>query len=254
MPTDWRRSHHRNLIPPRAFTIVELLVVIAICSVLLAITLPALRMVKTAAQDTASLSNIQQSARTILGAAHDDGGRIPLAKVGGDLVFGNQLTVHMALPDGSELMFSWFAHMDGWPFVLVSGGGELEETWYSPSNPTRTKGSLRPSDYVLTQAAMTDPGFWREGAAQTPELLRAVRTEEFEHPSSKGLLLERTPTVIERHPSKNVTLVARPIAFVDGHAERRALADARPGASNQMQGGFSQPITTTRNGCLGYDF
>lgn len=237
-----------------AFTIVELLVVIAILSVLLAIALPALRAARTAAQDAASLSNIQQSARTLMATALEDRGRIPTADLGGSLVFGSQPTVSMTLPDGSTLMFSWFAHVDGWTYVLSSRGNDVEETWYSPSNPGRVPGTLRPSDYILTQAAITDPAFWSESGAQTPDLLRPVRIEEFEHPSSKGLLVERTPTLTVRHYRTEPQLIARPIAFVDGSADRRALINAKPGMPNQMQGGFSQPIATTRHGCLGHDF
>lgn len=237
-----------------AFTIVELLVVIAILSVLLAIALPALRAVRTAAQDATSLSNIQQSARTLMATALEDQGRIPTADFGGALTFGSQPSVSMPLPDGSTLMFSWFAHVDGWTYVLSSRGNDVEETWYSPSNPGRVPGSLRQSDYVLTQAAITDPAFWFESGAQTPDLLRPVRIEEFEHPSSKGLLVERTPTLIARHYRTEPQLIARPIAFADGSADRRALIDAKPGMPNQMQGGYSQPIATTRHGCQGYDF
>jgi len=253
-PSPLRRTKRNQHCVSSAFTLVELLVTLAIISVLLAISLPALRMAKTAAQDIRSLSNAQQSARTLIAVAQQDHGRIPLASGPSDLVFGNQPTVGMTLPDGSELMFSWFAHVNGWPFVLVSRGDEIEETWYSPSNPGHLIGKLQSSDYILTQAAMTDPAFWRPGAQQTPDLLRAVRLEEFEHPSTKGLLVERTPTVAIRHPQKEPSLVARPIVFVDGHAKRLRLADAPAGAPNQMQGGFSQPIATTVNGCLGYDY
>lgn len=256
MPHQAWAARHRtsSLNRATAFTIVELLVIIAILSVLLAIALPALRAARTAAQDAASLSNIQQSARTIMATALEDQGRIPTASLGGSLVFGSQPSVSMVLPDGSELFFSWFAHVDSWPFVLSSRGNEVEETWYSPSNSGRIPGMLRQSDYILTQAAITDPAFWSDSGAQTPDLLRPVRFEEFEHPSSKGLLVERTPTLIVRHYRMEPQLVARPIAFADGSADRRALIDARPGMPNQMQGGFSQPIATTRHGCLGYDF
>jgi len=234
--------------------IVELLVSLAVLSVLLAIALPALRAVRATAQDGASLANIQSSARDLLTEANADGDRLPIATRPSNLRFGRQPGVGLSMPDGSELMFSWFAHVNAWPFVLVSRHGELHESWYSPSNLDREPGALMSSDYILTQAAMADPSYWRRDAEQTPELLRPVRVGEFEHPSQKGLLVERTQTVLARRPGKNEALVARPIAFVDGHAQRRAIADARPGVPNSLQGGFTRPIATTERGCLGYDY
>lgn len=242
--------------PPASLgvTLVEVLVVMAIVSVLLAISTPAILAARAAAVDTRSLVNAKQSANSILASAYARQGMLPIARVGGPLVFGNHPTISLRMPDGSDLSFSWFAHTTGWNYVLVAGGADVDETWYSPSNTARSAGSLTQSDYILTQAAMASPEFWRVGGRQTPEELRPVRIDEFAHPSAKGLLIERWAMVEQRRPRGNSATTPRPVAFADGHSDLRRLADARPGVPNSMQGGYVSPIATTRDGSQGRDY
>jgi prepilin-type N-terminal cleavage/methylation domain-containing protein len=61
----------------RAFTLIELLVVIAIIAALAAMLLPAIHMVRQAAQKSVCLSNLRQMSIAMLGYANDNDGYVP---------------------------------------------------------------------------------------------------------------------------------------------------------------------------------
>jgi len=235
------------------FAIVELLVVVAVVSVLVAITVPALRGVMLRSEETASMGNARSCAGLLTAHAENDSGLFPTAAKGGPLISGIQPTCAVRLEDGNAFYFDWFGHSGMWPAVLMSRGETPNAAWISPSRRGRAD-VFQLTDYDLTAAVLARSGFWTASGPQSLDDLVPQRLSAVRGPSRKAMLFEANNTIAFRHGGRSDWSVPRPVAFFDGHCEIRTVTEAIPGVRNSITGGGASPLLNTENGVNGFDY
>lgn len=237
------------------FTLIEMLVVIVVIGVLVVLSLPALRGARNRGQESVSLAHARTNAMLIAGHAQDREGRVPLAPISDRLIGEDMPGVVVQFPDGSLVAFGWFMHSIHWNTYIASLGEEQTGSFFSPSGSIGPRPTLQASDYVLTHAVMATPEFWRTGAPQTNEQLRAMNLAAVSHPAAKGFVWEVGRTVSQRLGREISPDNPRPIVFFDQHGLVRPLTGAtEPAVNSYFPGGLAAPLLTTADGVRGYDF
>lgn len=211
----FRRHVAALLHPPhdrRAFTLVELLVVIAIFAVLLALLIPALAKARTASLDSATRSNLRQSAALIALYANDHRGYPP--------VWSGSPT----RPVHKNITLLWNSVL--WYYAMSPG-------YLSASNISAVSTRMPIVDssniFLMTCTSYADLDYWtytnRGGAAQ----LRVQRLDQVAFATRKVLLLDPAGPWVHLDRSTYSDL-ARSAQF-DGSASARKFEEFKPGHS-----------------------
>jgi len=236
------------------FSVIELLVTIAVIGILLSMTLPILQNTRTASRNALSQSNLHSNGQELYVYSSDRNGEFPIVVPDGASQAGMNMT-RLEYPDGTWSAFSYFNHTTLWPAVLRWVGHEPTEAWRAPLS-TRSGNQPLVSDYLLSQAFMTDWLYWTPGAVQSQRAWRAVKHHHVEYPSLKSMLHESPASVLSRSPgmSGQLELAPLPVCFVDGHVDMKRLLDSTPPMPNSMRGGGAIRLVMTENGFRGRDF
>jgi prepilin-type N-terminal cleavage/methylation domain-containing protein len=184
----------------RGFSLVELLVTLGVLAVLIAISIPVLGAVRSAARSAHCLSNTRQSAYTVAAYQADHRDVFPISA--DRMNYADAFDyAGVRLPYASQL-FLW-SHA----VRASTGGPKLDETRLCPGGTAyqtyvrsgdaagnlagTPDGATVGSDYWLSYALLSDPRRWTSTAdPDNTTLLRAVRGTEVRYPASKGVLVE----------------------------------------------------------------
>lgn len=245
MPIDRHTSLFR--VSVLCFTLIEAIVSIVVITLLIAITLPAVSMVRKGARQAQCLANARQCGLAVAAYSGDHDDAFP--------IFGlRELNVRPTFENGGFVL-DYFLQSYHW--LLVVGPYLGDQSPASPS-PARAcpdspfglamksdlqgllddypRGYVLPSDYWMSAAMFTDPAVWVEGPPLEPTraLLRAVRTAEVRTPSAKALLVERFAHHADTQspPALASGAGARQVfnfAMADGSARSVAPKDLNPG-------------------------
>jgi prepilin-type N-terminal cleavage/methylation domain-containing protein len=209
-------------------TIVELLIVIAVLGVLLALSLPALRGMRSSARNVAAEATIRQHATLIGTYVADFKDAYPwlgLPNQNGMLTLLRQT--------GEPFTINYFETCSAWPSAMTSYYGD---SWPHPSQayPVRRNGLAL---YLYSCAMITDPAFWNERTRQGVSQWRATRATEVSDPSRKALLT----SAVEVEPYPRWVKEGLTMAMCDGTVgfyPRRMLADPVPSGDGTYPGFF----------------
>lgn len=209
-------------------TIVELLIVIAVLGVLLALSLPALRGMRSSARNVAAEATIRQHSTLIGTYVHDFKDSYPwlgLPDQNGMLTLLRQT--------GEPFTINYFETCSAWPSAMTSYYGD---SWPHPSQayPVRRNGLAL---YLYSCALITDPAFWNERTRQGVSQWRATRATEVSDPSRKALLT----SAVEVEPYPRWVKEGLTMAMCDGTVgsyPKHRLADPVPSGDGTCPGFF----------------
>lgn len=237
----------------RGFTLIEVLVSISVIAILISITIPVLRASRDAGRTTLSQANLHSNAQMLYEYSSDRNEEFPVIVPDG-ASRGEVNMTRLEFPDGTWSSFSFFNHTSLWPAVLLWAGHESSGTWRAPSS--RNEYSYFISDYLLSQAFMTDWSYWAPGSEQSARGWRAVRHSFVEHPSLKSMIHESPASALARSSGKGEQpeIMSLPVCFVDGHVDARRLLDSTLPTPNSMMGGVAVRLVMTTNGFRGRDY
>lgn len=237
----------------KGMTLLETLTVIAIVALLIAGTLPQLRLVRNKAEQIASLSNLRQHVQVFEAYAADYSGFYPW--------FTDPNATWTILRSGNfRLRVAYFDAAFTWNIALASGyyDGNFVSPMFASPTSIRTRGQPLLADYQYSPTFITDWRFWNAETRTTGRSQwRAVRTTEVSSPSKKGLLVSNYSVF----PLYNEP-VDPEIGFVDGSAHavpQGALTPPYPNGLGRhdgiriIGGGFRFPVMHTPDGVHGRD-
>ncbi len=205
------------------FSLIEVLVSIAIIGVLIAIALPVLGAVRSAAARTVELSGIRQVAAMVSQYADDAGGMFPFVGVPGDPLAGYVRRDPSGAP---TLSVSYFrANMASYTDALKVAG--FDATPLSGRTDAELEDFYRtfhrdhvPARYWLTHAVCAESRYWvGEDPPYQAEDFAAQRIGGVLFPSAKCLLYRIDPPKKETDPAHGW------FAAVDGSADRVPHSD-----------------------------
>jgi len=218
-PDDGARSLVRRRPAPRAFSIVETLVVVAAVALLLAITLPALRLARGATRETVSLSNLRQHAGVFSMYNTDWNESYPEFCDTG--AYSTDIWIRSL---GITLTLPYFNQHARWNWLLADDYYDSQfahESFYDPAGEPPSSAA----DYYYGCVFVTDPAYYRETTrlAGTSQW-RGTARHEVLWPNQK-VLLSRTGFIYggneEWTPAKRALY-----ALGDGSAHTRPASEA----------------------------
>ncbi|TVQ63320.1 MAG: type II secretion system protein [Phycisphaerales bacterium] len=258
-----QRSHaHKKGPARRAFTLTELLVSIGVISVLLAISVGALRGVRGTSMSTVSLNNLRGIGHVFGWYTQANRDQYPFPPTSADEP-GTYGPLYFDPPGSTptanhyySVLWPYMAYI--WPALMhdVAPWTEHYASWLSPGK--RLPDPDRPAwvqgvhtSYHYSNSFIASPRVWSGDTTVTNADVGPVRTPMVSHPSSKVLVFdaERSyllPDDAPKHP--------RPVLFADGSASLRHDEAARPPAPNPLNNNSRRRYHDTPNGVQGQDF
>ncbi len=212
---------------------------IAVVAILIAVAVPVIQKSRAQANHAGVLSKVQQCSATLLSFAESNGQRFPVV-MPLDAASGSMIEIRT--PE-AKLTTHYFAQITMWNVAIEALGGGFVEGVQRVERSPAVSWARSPSDFLLGQAFMTEPGYWEPGATQTRAMWRAAGLSEVQFPAQKAMLHD---------PAESAAGSA--IAFVDGHAETRPLEDSTVGVRNSLDNNLNRPLVTTRGGVRGRDY
>lgn len=206
----------------QCFTLIESLVVVATIAILVALTLPAMHLVRRAGVSSSSLSRLRQHAMVFQTYSQDyddsmprfleaDGSHEPwsdpadpLPDLAGFPYFSQAVTWPVPMQRRYYADFVWSAEIFHPPWARWMDGKTDEDL---------------PYQYAAT--SFSRPSFWIEAERTGPGQWLAVRTSETSFPALKAMVSARAPH--ERGGR------SAHIAWIDGSAAQVRLQDVEPG-------------------------
>lgn len=212
----------------RGFTLVETLAVLAALALLLALTLPALRMTRSSAAQAGSLANIRQHLQVFSMYNADFDLHMPYFTRPDGMVWFDI--------EGRRVWADYFMASGVWHLAL--GDMYYEGRKHSPvfCPPGFIETELPPgvlltvTEYCYAPVFLTDPAYWTYGRREGPSQWRATRASEIQHPSKKAVFFERWPFLVRAdffHVRRDGDYPA--IGFADGSAQRYHVDKIRSG-------------------------
>lgn len=257
----------------RAFTMLELLVVIVVVGVLLSIVLPALASVRRNSGEIRCLCNIRDSSVAIALYATRNHDRLPVpGLVSDNRSIGRGPRARITC-DQTWIETDYFGSGSWWGAVIRAQSREPQAStwtcggfreasqldpalWGYPVKFALCDSTAMPSTYVLSDAFLALPNFWRPGDPQLLEEAQERLLGMAASPSRKVLLFEMVVfhlfSAAVRTPDMKVPRA--PVSFADSHAAVRDFREATPGVVNRFAPAAYQPIRNTENGVNGVDF
>jgi prepilin-type N-terminal cleavage/methylation domain-containing protein/prepilin-type processing-associated H-X9-DG protein len=228
---------NRNLRLTRGFTLIELLVVIAILAILIALVMPAYRMVTSASHSAACISNLKQFSSVITVAASDYG-YYPL---GSDIDNLGYSTLEDVIKGKAQLIMvcpaaKWHGivsrpgqQYDGLVMTAFGVNPMVMPACKYPKTPVRPAQISRPSQVILAadgaQQMIPYPrklGYCANwGVKQTGQVENAEKEVTDDLVMSRGFWGDESQIPLRHSGKANVV-------FVDGHVETiRRLGDLK---------------------------
>ncbi|MBL8875562.1 MAG: type II secretion system protein [Phycisphaerae bacterium] len=218
-----------------AFTLIELLVVIGLVGVLIALSVPALRVARARAFDTVSLANLRSIHGVVETYADRYKGQYPVAQEGVNYRNGCagiqsgflRWATTYAWPAVIHEVLTWD---EGLAFFLSPRARRDSLAANSPFSPT----CGWPTSYYFSQAFLARPELWaRNPAAGTDSdiknWLRSVYQGDVQFPSKKVMFWDYEMPYLGRRlrmDSEGNLEEASPTLFADGHAQQRIQSNA----------------------------
>lgn len=243
--------------PSQAYSLIELLVVIAVVSILIAITLPALRHIKNRSYDSESATRMRTHSQVVQLYAQDYRNNAPF-------LADPFASYSIARGGGLTISYEFFETVEVWGVALVDsyyGFGLGSEQWdeniqwgvFARPGPNGLLYQYSPTFFAASE-------YWNVDTRDSGQL-RPVKLSAVRYPSSKALFLELDeersfPIWSDRSLRKNPGWA---FAFSDGSVRRpdaRKLVEPCPlGEGNAMGGRFTFGVVGlhTQDGILGRD-
>jgi prepilin-type N-terminal cleavage/methylation domain-containing protein len=230
-----------------AFTLIELLASISILSILIALSVPAMRFAKEGAKGIVGLSNQRQALAAVFAYGHDEREGLPFLGTPGrpdePVRFGNLV-----------LSSSYFtANSRSWP-SLLAGTYVTQNAIFRPVHlGWDTDPRIVSTPLAFTHGAAAAPEYWRADEPSREQHFRGARFNEIDAPEAKGLLLDLGRGAFS--PSSRESWIA--VGWADGAAYTRPWT---PGDALDFQviekpayGAIAWPVLSTRDGLAGRD-
>lgn len=242
----------------RGFTLIEVLSVIATLSVLIAMTLPALRSARARAESVASMSMLRQLDAALTAYTNDYAYSYPF--------FGKQTLVirgtRIPPPRGHEIHPGVLGGTaETWASVILPYFGRVPEVQGRPimvpdeDFPRHGNGEwdVYICRYFMTCTAFAGPVYWQTGGPCDPLDIHATRTTQVLFPSRKGILID---SFFDDIANPGAGMVR--ICFGDGSVREESWQSSKnvqPPPEPKLVGQFLHwPIMATEGGLAGIDY
>lgn len=227
-----------------AFTLVEVLLSITIISILLALSIPALRSARSSARETRSAAKVRQLLIALHQYTEDHKAFFPYFGTPGSPSTPLDPAVVPA-PDAP----SYFRGQAYYWLPLIQPYYSRTDALVRPVHPLTQREYI--SYVALTHTVAAAPRYWEEPDPDDLSLFRGCQSHELTFPSNKGLLL---------HIGSRIFAQTAPATALVGFGDGSA-GDARWTASSMSSefvverdfGAISWPVLSTRRGLHGID-